>query len=150
LGERDGRELVCQAVRDPEGVLRRETGRRGRVEAKDVTTLQTLAVRSLEQMDNELAVNMIHPLLRSGRGPVKVAAARAILRLLRAYCPDTAARAPSPAPLRTARSPEPAAAPTAQPTAPAPAPTAQPEPPTPQPTTRPRPRPKLHSAGPKD
>ena len=143
-GERTNTRLACDSARDPEHVLRRFYGKNARIENKDVVTLQTLAVHSLEQMGNELAVDIIHPLLTSTRGPVKVAAARATLRLLRAYCPKPTtgvAKALTP-PSADARKPatQPATQPATAPSVAA----------APTPTTRPSVRPKLHSAGAKD
>jgi len=121
LGEAAGRELVLEAIKDPEGVLRQARGETAVVRTTEVSGLQTLAVMSLEHMGGEDAVATIYPLLESKRGPVRVAAARAMLRLLKRYRPA--------APDVTAPPKESAAAPK---------------------VTQPPPQQELHSAGAKD
>jgi len=139
LGERENKELVCWAARDPRGVLRSVLGRRAQIETRDAITLQTLAIGALEKMDNQLDVNTVYPLLRAERGPVKVASARAVLRLLRDYSPRggelEAAATSAPAPAETADAPPEAEEPATQPIAT---------------TERPTPQPKLHSSDAKD
>lgn len=91
LGEPVNATLAEQAVQDPERVLEKARGRSATVQQAEITSLQTLALLALERMGDTAAVDMIHPLLGSKRGAVRVAAARAILRLLRGH------RAPPPA-----------------------------------------------------
>ena len=137
LGEMEGKEIACRAAQDPRGVLRSVLGTRAKIETRDVVTLQTLAIGALEKMDNQLDVNTIHPLVRGARGPVKVAAARAVLHLLRDYRPTgdrLQAATTAPAPAETAVAAPEAEQPTTQPIA----------------TVRPSPKPKLHTSGGKD
>ncbi|KPK86260.1 MAG: hypothetical protein AMJ81_01725 [Phycisphaerae bacterium SM23_33] len=116
LGEQPDPEPVLQAARDPAGVLRKGLRRGATLQENEIDNLQTLALLSLEQIGDPAAVDVIHPLLRSPRGPVAVAAARAILRLIRQYRPVAAA-------------PEPVAKPPAQPPPPTQPAATQPAPP---------------------
>ncbi|OPX23358.1 MAG: hypothetical protein B1H04_03780 [Planctomycetales bacterium 4484_123] len=122
LGEDDGRECLLKAVKDPRAVLRKARGSKANIRTAEITTLQTLAVLGLEKLGEVQAVDIVYPLLRSKRGPVRVAAARTILRLLARY-------RPAGAPPRRAR---------------------RGSPPATQPTSGPARRPRLHTSGAKD
>lgn len=84
LGEVDGSGyLFCvSAAQDPQRVLASAYGGARQVTPTDVTSLQGLAAISLGWMKQEGAVQVLHPLLQSKEGGVRVAAAMAILRLL--------------------------------------------------------------------
>jgi len=135
LGEQQNKGLVLRSAVDPRGVLRSVLGRNAQIEARDVVTLQTLAIGALEKMDDKLDVNTLQPTLLAAKGSVKVAAARAVLHLLRDDRPGSGelrAALPTPEPAEAA-APE------------TPAPTSLPAE-----TVRPTPRPALHTSGAKD
>lgn len=87
LGEVDdgGYRLCLRAVRDPDGMLLSHPGSGGAVSNVEVNSLQRLAAISLGKMKRAEAVNVLHPLLGSQDGGVRVAAAMSILRLLESY-----------------------------------------------------------------
>jgi len=111
LREPDGQDLALDALRDPEGVLRKARGANRAVRQHEITSLQTLAALAQENFGEKLVVDDLHPLLRSPRGAVRIAAARAILRLLRRYRPADVLPEPP-------RQPEPASEPSSQPVRP--------------------------------
>ena len=95
LGRSEGKEYLLKALRDPEGVLRKARGKGAEIRKTEVVTLQTLAILGLEKLGDVLAVDLVHPLLSSKQGAVRVAAARAILRLLARYRPRGEVPAPA-------------------------------------------------------
>lgn len=122
LGEfnEDGYRLCIAAASRPESFV--DTGGGGRLFGGiEVASLQRLAVMSLGWMKQKKAVDTLHPLLKSGDGGVRVAAAMSIMRLLA----DQERPLPPPAP-RVKDPQKRAESPPA------------------------RPRPKLHTAGAKD
>jgi HEAT repeat protein len=94
-------EFCLDAARDPEGVTRKAYGRSGAA-AIELTSLQQLAAIALGWMNNEGAVNVLHPLLGSPDSGVRIAAGMSILRLLSAYQeqppPAAVTEPPPPAP----------------------------------------------------
>ena len=89
LGQTDEKwyKLCLSAVQQPDRMVREGSGKRDDASAIEVNSLQRLAVISLGWMNRQDAVDVLHPLLRSGDGGVRVAAAMSILRLLEAYRP---------------------------------------------------------------
>ena len=80
--EEAGYQLCLQALKDPEGMM--EAAYKGAREVKEieVRSLQRLAAMSLAEMKRTEAVAALHPLLESPDGGVRVAAAKAIIKLL--------------------------------------------------------------------
>ncbi len=83
LGEPAGTEPALQAALDPAGVLRAARPKDAEIRGVEVVGLQTLALVSLGRMGDPALVQKIHPLLSSQDGKVRVAAAKAILELLK-------------------------------------------------------------------
>jgi hypothetical protein len=163
-------------MREPAELLKESTKVSRRAADSDAGSLKLLAVIATGWFGDEKVINDLHPLMRDREGPIRVAAAASILRLLKGYKPLTAPAAapPAAAPPIAAQPPAvpPAAAPPAAiPPAAAP-PAAVPPPAVPQvpaapaattsapaagdvPEVRPAPegpttRPQLHTAGGKD
>jgi len=88
LGRTDprGYKFVLRSARQPERVMAETFGERGTSEI-EVRSLQRLAAIALGWMDKPEAVSVLHPLLQSQDGGVRVAAAMSILRLLASYRP---------------------------------------------------------------
>ncbi|MDY6913686.1 MAG: HEAT repeat domain-containing protein [Planctomycetota bacterium] len=80
-----GYELCIQAVQDPDTVLLEGPEKARRVTPADASSLQALAAISLGWMNQEEAVDVLHPLLASPNGIVRVAAGMSILNLLSDY-----------------------------------------------------------------
>ena len=76
-----GYNLCCEALRDPEGMLRRSYGNK-QINPVEVSSLRQLAEISLGQMKQEKAVYLLHPFLKDADGSVRVAAAMSILEIL--------------------------------------------------------------------
>jgi HEAT repeat protein len=87
LNRAEGYELAAQAAADPRAALQRYRGSSVEVTREEVVNLQTIAALALGQMGNPAAVGVLHPLLRSPEGAVRVAAGQAILQLLPGYRP---------------------------------------------------------------
>ncbi len=77
--------FCSRAAKDPQRVLREGYRRKGEGAGVVINSLQRLAVISLGWMNRESAVDILHPLLDSEDGGVRVAAAMSILRLLKAH-----------------------------------------------------------------
>ena len=120
--DQGGYDLCLSAAQDPQGVLDETAKGNRRAADDDAASLQQLAAIALGWMGRETIANTLTPLLGSRKGPVRVAAAMSLLRLLKNYRPIS-------------RAPEP---PATQPAGSA----AQPD--------KPDPKPKLYSAGGKD
>ncbi len=84
-GEQVETELPLECVTDPEGVLRKFRGKDARILSAEVTGLRVIAILATEYMPDTVVADTLAPFLRSPDGTVRVAAAKAILRLLRAY-----------------------------------------------------------------
>ncbi len=141
FGDEDLYELCSQAVQQPEKVFEKVFGSERTISEVEISSLQRLAAISLGWFDHYMAVSVLHPLLGSNDGPVRVAAAMSILRQTEDY-----------AYVREPVLPQPVA-----PAVPVmlPKPVDPPQPPAPVPhTTRPqpvkRPRPGMYWAGGKD
>ena len=88
-------DLCMAALRNPKKVLDESNLRTKRLVDSDVDSLRRLAAIAVGWMGRDLAVNVLHPMLKSARGGDRVAAALSILRLLKAYRPMApAARKP--------------------------------------------------------
>ncbi len=95
-GDASGYELARRAVLEPEVMLREAPTRRGvRINAAEYVMLQTHGAMALGHMGKLVAVDYLHPLLKHEGGKVRIAAAWAILQLLRDRRP---AKAPVPPP----------------------------------------------------
>jgi len=114
--------LCIRALEKPENMLRRQRGAGAEIPDVEVRLLRRLAAIALGWMNRQEAADVLHPLLRSGDGGVRVAAAMSLVRLLEAYRPVVEpVKQPKPKPIAAS-----------QPTAPT------------------RPVPKLYTAGGKD
>jgi len=76
--------LCLASVVDPAAVLRGFGGRKGRITVDQIASLRQLAAKSLGGMRHVEAVDVLHPVVVTRRGPVQVAAAMSILQLLSA------------------------------------------------------------------
>jgi len=103
--EREGYDLCVASVKDPQKVLEDAAKRSKKAADKDAASLKRLAILSLGWMNRQGAVNLLHPLLDSEDGGVRVAAALTVLRLLEAYRP-VAVRPEAPATRPVAKSPQ--------------------------------------------
>lgn len=84
LGQVDpaGYRLCVEAARDPARMLTRAYGGAKEASATEINSLQGLAAIGLGWMNRTGAIEVLHPLLFSKDGAVRVAAAMSILRLL--------------------------------------------------------------------
>ena len=78
----NGYKLCCEALRNPEKMLRQSYGDEHLIKSVEVSSLQQLAARSLGQMKREEAVYILRPFLGDRDGPVRVTAAMSILKIL--------------------------------------------------------------------
>jgi len=101
--------LCAASVKDPEKVLREASKKSKMAADRDAASLKRLAILSLGLMNRDVAVNLLHPLLKSRDGGVRVAAAFSVLRLLEAYRPIAPEpKAPATRPAAKSGKPEPA------------------------------------------
>ena len=84
-GEQVETELPLKCVANPEGVLRKFRGKDARIPSAEVASLRVIAILATEYMPDPVVSDTLAPFLRSPDGTVRVASAKAILRLLRAY-----------------------------------------------------------------
>ena len=113
LGDDRGYDRARRALTGPRAMLQSVRGKRAEIRPAEVTALQTQAAMALGLMNHTRAVDDLYPLLESPRGAVRVAAAQAILRLLRAYR-HTATTRPAPkTPAPKPKEPPPPVAPVA-------------------------------------
>ena len=82
----DGYEMCMDAAEEPRDVLRAAFGAGREITPVEVFSLQRLAAMSLGSMEEPLAVDVLHPLLGSADGGVRIASAMGILRILSMYC----------------------------------------------------------------
>jgi hypothetical protein len=106
-----------RAMREPAELLKESAKASRRAADDNADSLKLLAVIALGWFGDEKVVADLHPLLKDRQGPIRVAAAASILRLLKGYKPLTAPAPISPAPI----SPAAPAQPVVPPEAPAPA-----------------------------
>ena len=78
-------DLCVRGVKAPEQMLLNAVKKRREISDIEVSSLQRLAGISLGLMDNPKAINVLHPLLGSQDGSVRVAAAMSIIRLTENY-----------------------------------------------------------------
>ncbi len=98
-GDTSGYKLALSAGLEPERMLRDAPTRQGvRITAPEYVMLQTHGAMALGHMGKLVAVDYLYPLLKHDSGKVRVAAAWAILRLLRGRRPAEAPAAPTNAP----------------------------------------------------
>jgi hypothetical protein len=116
-----------RAIREPAELLKESAQVSRRAADSDAGSLKLLAIIAMGWFGDEKVVNDLHSLLRDREGPIRVAAAASILRLLKGYKPLTAPAAVPPAAVPPAAVPQPAVP---QPAAPQPA---VPQPAVPQP-----------------
>ncbi len=107
LGEIDeaGYKLSLNAAGNPRRVLKDAYGENRRIKEIEVKSLQRLAAISLGNMKRDIAVDALHPLLKSSDGGVRVAAAMGILKLLKRG--DKVPQKPAPAAIKKAAKPKP-------------------------------------------
>jgi hypothetical protein len=86
-----------RAVREPAELLKESAQVSRRAADSDAGSLKLLAIIAMGWFGDEKVVNDLHPLLRDQEGPIRVAAAASILRLLKGYKPLTAPAAVPPA-----------------------------------------------------
>lgn len=87
-----------RAIREPAELLKESAQVSRRAADSDAGSLKLLAIIAMGWFGDEKVVNDLHPLLRDREGPIRVAAAASILRLLKGYKPLTApAAVPPPA-----------------------------------------------------
>ncbi|MDY7009823.1 MAG: HEAT repeat domain-containing protein [Planctomycetota bacterium] len=84
-GEQVNIELPLKAVSDPEGVLRKFRDKDVRIRPMEVTNLRVIAILALEYAPDPVVADTLAPYLHSPDGAVRVAAGKALLRLLQAY-----------------------------------------------------------------
>ncbi|MGC9454966.1 MAG: HEAT repeat domain-containing protein [Phycisphaerae bacterium] len=75
-------EYCVRALQDPRGILEEAGASPEQIGEMDVQRLQRLSARSLGWMDRPAAVDVLHPVLKSSEGSIRVAAAMSILRIL--------------------------------------------------------------------
>ena len=81
--------LCVQAATDPDAVIASSSRRRGfDADRPQPQVLQHLAAIALGWMDRPAAVNVLHPLLKSPYGQVRVAAAMSLIRILKQPEPE--------------------------------------------------------------
>ena len=86
-----------RAIREPAELLKESAQVSRRAADSDAGSLKLLAIIAMGWFGDEKVVNDLHPLLRDQEGPIRVAAAASILRLLKGYKPLTAPAAVPPA-----------------------------------------------------
>lgn len=84
-------QYCVRAAEDPRDVLTQAGARPEQIGEMDVQRLQRLAARSLGWIGKPAAVDVLHPLLKSSDGGVRVAAAASIMRVLEGHA-DVAQR----------------------------------------------------------
>jgi len=82
----DGYEMCMAAAEEPRDVLRTAFGAGREITPVEAFSLQRLAALSLGSMEEPLAVDVLHPLLGSTDGGVRIASAMGIMRILSMYC----------------------------------------------------------------
>jgi HEAT repeat protein len=82
MGDTRGYGMALHAAREPRKILERIRGKDATVRPEEVVMLQTRAVQALGEMGKPGALDVLHPLLDSEAGSVRVAAAQSILELL--------------------------------------------------------------------
>lgn len=103
--DQDAYDLCVASVKDPAKVLEEASKRSKRAADKDAASLKRLAILSLGWMGRQDVVSLLHPLLKSKDGGVRVAGTLSMLRLLKAYRPAPASPK-EPASRPAAKSPE--------------------------------------------
>ena len=88
MGEQVKTDLPLKAVADPDKVLRKFRGKDASIPSKEVSGLRVIAILALEYVPDPAAADTLEPFLHSPEGAVRVATARALIRLLRAYKPS--------------------------------------------------------------
>jgi len=78
-------EYCVEALRNPDAILKRSAKASRRSADSDTGSLRQLAALALGWFGDEKGLVHLHPLLASAHGPVRVAAAMSILRLLKKY-----------------------------------------------------------------
>jgi HEAT repeat protein len=79
--------MAMEAATTPAEALRIAHGKNAKISQQEVTMFQVQAVIALEAMGDPAAVDTLHALQQSGQGRTRIAAARAILKLLRSQRP---------------------------------------------------------------
>ncbi len=88
--DQEGYDLCIKAAGDPTAVMRRYYGTYDKINPVEIHSLQRLAAMSLGSMRRSEAVTVLHPLLKSSDGSVRIAAAMSILKILRVSTAPTA------------------------------------------------------------
>ncbi len=126
----DAYELCLSALTDPDSILREFPGSGGTVSPVQASSLRCLATISLGKINRYEAIEVLHPLLEDPDGPVRIAAAMSLLRILKPYAPGAGV------PLAPFE-PEPVAQPLVQPIEPIAQPLVQPIEPVAEPLVQP-------------
>ena len=106
-----------RAMREPAELLKESTKVSRRAADSDAGSLKLLAIIAMGWFGDEKVINDLHPLMRDREGPIRVAAAASILRLLKGYKPLTAPAAVPPIAVPPAAAPPAAVPPAAVPPA---------------------------------
>jgi len=89
--DQDGYEYIVRCITHSDDVMRRAYTDGREIASLEITSLQRLAAITLGQMGKPEGADVLHPLLLSADGGVRVAAAMSLVNLLAAYEPVTAA-----------------------------------------------------------
>lgn len=93
MGDSRGYKMARQAILEPERMLKK--ARKGQpIRPEDIEIVRIQGVMALEHMGETAAVDDLHPLLRARSGELRVAAAKAVLRLLKEHRPPGSPQAP--------------------------------------------------------
>lgn len=76
------------ALRDPDAILKRSAKASRRAADSDTGSLRQLAALAVGWYGNETGLSELHPLLASDQGPVRVAVATSVLRIVRRHGPS--------------------------------------------------------------
>ena len=87
-GEQVDSEFPLKAAVEPEVVLRRFQGRAADISPRDINNLRIIAILTLEYVPDPVVPGNLAAFLNSSDGGVRVASAKALLHLLRAYKPS--------------------------------------------------------------
>lgn len=87
LGQPVKSHLPIEAATNPTKVLRKARGKNTELRPIEIISLQTIAIRALQYLNEPETIRTLVPLLRSPKGAVRIAASETILKLLQASKP---------------------------------------------------------------
>ena len=87
LGQPVKSHLPIEAATNPTKVLRKARDKNTELRPIEIISLQTIAIRALQHLNEPETIRTLVPLLRSPKGAVRVAASETILKLLQASKP---------------------------------------------------------------